>query len=109
MGYSDVIKWRQQIPGEDGNPLTAELSVATHLFMACSSLFHDILAVFTQEQSIEQLTLSSLYRSRSYLKLWADGCGVGEGLMDFSLSKSKRARTTTHLLLLRISSTLEES
>ncbi|KAI1500655.1 hypothetical protein F5X99DRAFT_385546 [Biscogniauxia marginata] len=98
-----IVKWQQTVSPErdaDEPPLVA------HLYKACSELYSGILAKITHDASIGKPVLLSLQRSHSYLVLWADGFGVGDGLLDTSLDRSRRAKSLTLRLLFSICQTL---
>ena len=110
MAEVDVVRrWQQSLVHADEAPASEKPSSVTSVYDACSSLFRDILTALSHDPSTEPPVLLSLRRAQSYLVLWADGLDIGEGLLDESLTKSKRARTTTLRLLCSISGTLTDS
>lgn len=102
-GVNDIAKWQQSVGPEtvaEDRPLVA------NFYEACSGLYSGILDELPTAPSIDKPALVSLQRSHSYLVIWADGYGVSDGLLDSSLDKSRRARSSTLRLLCSVSRTL---
>lgn len=102
-GVEFIAKWQQAIsPERDAE----EQPPIAHLYIACSELYANILAILRNQPSIERSTVVSLERSHGYLVLWADGYGVENGQLDNSLNRSRRARQSTVRLLMSVCQTL---
>lgn len=110
MAEVDVVwRWQQSLVDTDETAASEEPLSVTSVYEACTSLFRDILTAFSHDPSIEPSIVLSLRRAQGYLVLWADGLDIEEGLLDESLTKSKRARATTLRLLFSVSRTLTDS
>ncbi|KAK8863007.1 hypothetical protein PGQ11_009242 [Apiospora arundinis] len=107
MPADDSIReWRQVVSQEGERSDAKDPPLLATLYTACSSFYSNILSALCAKKSLQPAVLTSLQRSHDYLKLWANGYGVDEELLDSLLCKSQRARRGTFRHLASICRTL---
>ncbi|KAK6825779.1 hypothetical protein PG987_013273 [Apiospora arundinis] len=106
LADDSIREWRQVVSQEGERSDAKDPRLLATLYTACSSFYSNILSAQCAKKSLQPAVLTSLQRSHDYLKLWANGYGVDEELLDNLLCKSRRARRGTFRHLASIFRTL---